>query len=123
NYHLRRQFAETSDSGYVRHRYIKDCPEQPFEDDVIKILSVWDEKGNKLVLNDSNDPCSLFLPRPDTLQVNNPKDGVQLAVIYQARHPKIDDRSENAINEKIDIPFFLETAVQSFVAYKTYSHM
>lgn len=123
NYHLSRQFAVSSDSGDVRHRYIVDCSEQPFEDDVIRILSVWDEKGNKLVLNDVNDPCSLFTPRPHTLQVNNPKDGVKLAIIYQARHPKIDDKSDQAINEKIDIPFSLETAVQTFIAHKTYSHM
>lgn len=123
NYHLKREFAESSNSDSVRHRYIKDCAEQPFKEDVIRILAVYDEEGCQLPLNDKEDCRSLFTPQPDVLQVNNPEDDKQLALIYQARHRILNDRTEKIMEQEVDLPFFLESALQNYIAYKVYSHM
>ena len=125
NYHLRPQFAESSNSD-ERYPYIKDLPDEPFADDVIRILEVHDSRGHEYVLNDKDDPRSLFTPQPFVLQVPAPQAGVALGVSYQARHPKIgvDIRDNDAmLDEEIDLPFTLEGALKSFIAYKVYSHM
>lgn len=123
NYHLRRQYATSSESGDVRHRYIIDCAEDKFADDVIKVLSVQDELGCFLPLNDAENPASLFTPRPLVLQVPAPKDGVKLAVLYQARHPILHDTADTVMDQEVDIPFSLENALKNFVGYKVYSDM
>lgn len=123
NYHLMKEYAESSNSSEVRHRYIKDCAEQPFKNDVIRILEVWDEDGCRLPLNDKDNPESLFTPQPTMLQVNKPEDGVQLAVVYQARHRVLSDNADRLLDQKITLPFSLEGALQNFIAHKVYSHM
>lgn len=123
NYHLKKQYAVSSDSADVKHRYILDCAEEPFSEDVIRILEVVDEKGCKKVLNDVENCESLFTPKPDTLQIPTPVDDVKLALIYQARHQKLDDRPGEILDQEIDLPFFLEAALQNYIGYKTYSNM
>ena len=126
NYHLRIEFAESQNNCDVPFPYIKDLPDEPFTGDVIKILEVHDSLGRELVLNDKNDPCSLFLPQPDVLQVPNPIAGVALGIMYQARHPVLRTRpirEEDITEQTITIPFYLEGALQAFVASQVYGHM
>jgi len=125
NYHMRRRFTETSGSD-VDWPYIKDLPNEPFEEDLIKILEVYRADGFKFPLNDTANPYSLFTPQPNILQVPYPAAGDELAVIYQAHHPKLDDRIDgpnNLVDQLIDIPVYLENALQLFVAGKVFSHM
>lgn len=119
NYHLILKFAESTGNNEP-WPYIKDLPDEPFLGDVIRILEVYDSMGKEYVLNDKDDPTSLFTPAPQVLQVPNPKAGQSLGVAYQARHTSMDN---NDLDVEIDIPFVLEGALQSFVAYKIYSHM
>ena len=119
NYHLILKYAESSGSD-VPWPYIKDLPDEPFKGDVIKILEVHDSLGHEFVLNDKDDPRSLLTPAPVVLQVPDPKAGISLAVQYQARHDILNNED---IEQEIDIPFVLEGALQSFVAYKIFSHM
>lgn len=121
-YHLRKKFAESSGSN-ERFKYIKDLPNEPFEEDVIKILDVMDSARNKRPLNDIENPNSLFTPQSDQLQVSIPIGGQALSVLYQARHPVLKDTGENLINQEIDLPFPLEGALQVYVASKVFSHM
>ncbi|MER9436684.1 hypothetical protein NKJ04_17475 [Mesorhizobium sp. M0618] len=124
DYHLIREYAVTSDSGSVRHRYIIDTPEEPFKEDVIRILAVYEDvTGCQFPLNDIDNPQSLFTPKPSVLQIGNPKDGVRVAIVYQARHPVLDDRVGQILDQEIDVPFYLESALQNYVGYKTYCHM
>ena len=121
-YHLTRRFTESAGAAGVIP-YIKDAPPRdPFLEDVIRILAVYDKDGQR-ALNDEGNPDSLFAPRPDTLQVPAPDAGYQLAVLYQARHPELDDRPGKIINQKIDIPFFLEKALKSSIAHQVFSNM
>ena len=119
NYHLIPKFAESTGSD-ARYPYIKDLPDEPFTGDLIRVLEVYDQLGNKLPLNDTGDPRSLFTPAPQILQVPNPAPGRGLALEYQARHITLEN---DDLEQEILIPFVLEGALQSFVAYKIFSHM
>lgn len=118
NYHLIPKFAESSGSDEP-WPYIKDLPDEHFTGDLIRILEVHGEQG-EYVLNDKDDPRSLFTPSPQILQVPFPKAGKPLFVQYQARHIILENED---LEQEITIPFVLEGALQSFVAYKIFSHM
>lgn len=118
NYHLIPKFAESSGSD-VEWPYIKDLPDEKFEGDLIRILEVKDDRGT-LPLNDTGNPRSLFTPYPQVLQVPEPRAGKPLSIEYQARHITLNN---DDLEQEILIPFVLEGALQSFVAYKIFSHM
>lgn len=119
NYHLIPKFAESTGSD-VDWPYIKDLPDDKFQGDLIRILEVHDHEGFKLPLNDTGNPHSLFTPYPQVLQVPEPKAGKPLSIEYQARHIILNNED---LEQEILIPFVLEGALQSFVAYKIFSHM
>ena len=102
------------------HLYILDNEDEPFQDDVIKIMQVIDQDGKIQVLNDIECATSLYTPQPNMLQVPDPVEGMVFAVEYQARHPelKFDD-----LCQEIDIPFWLEGALTAYIAHKVFSHM
>ncbi|AHI60147.1 virion structural protein [Erwinia phage Ea9-2] len=121
NYHLLRMYAESYfDPEEVRYPYIKDLFNEPFTEDVIKILSVYNGVGQKLPLNDNERMDSLFTPTGKILQVPNPKTGVSLSVLYQAKHPELLPNDED---QDIHLPQVLEGALVAFIAYKVFSHM
>lgn len=120
-YPLRRKYAETTEA-LVPYRFIKDTLDEPFEEDVILIQEVYDEYGQR-ILNDKSCDSSWFTPQADVLQIPDPDDGKPVSVIYQARHKKLDSRPDHIIEQEIEIPFFLENALQSFVGYRVFSNM
>lgn len=122
NYHFKKKYAESSGSNEP-FKYIKDLPAEPFQEDVIKILEVFDSYGQPRLLNDKEDRRSLFTPQPDSLQVPHPVNGQALGVSYQARHQELDHKGDSILQQDIDIPFFLEKALQAYVASKVYSDM
>lgn len=121
NYHLSSKFAETQYNPVdTRYPYIKDLPNEPFNNDVIKILSVYASDGTKLPLNDVECSASVFTPQANVLQVPEPQAGVALSVHYQARHPEL---HADRLSDQIYLPDVLVGALTAFIAYKTYSHM
>lgn len=122
SYHLKRQYAESSNSDET-WVYIKDLPGDPFLEDVIKILAVYGPDGDKLPLNDASREDSLFTPAPDVIQVPYPIGGLALGVLYQARHLPLLDAGETYLEQKIRIPFFLEKALTSYIGHQVFSHM
>jgi hypothetical protein len=122
NYHLQLKYAESSQSNEPYH-YIKDLMREPFTEDAIKILEIYDSSGQIRVLNDKENRNSLFTPQPTVLQVPRPITGQALGVGYQARHYELDTSGDNVLNQDIDLPFSLEAALQSYVAGKVYSDM
>ena len=123
NYHLVRRFAETNTENIQEYPYIKDLPDEPFTEDVIKILEVYDVNGCMYPLNDMGNCNSLFTPAPQILQVPNPVTDRAITVVYQARHPIIEPPTENNQSQEIDVPFVLEEALQAYIASKVYSNM
>jgi len=121
NYHLLRKFTESNyDPEQVRYPYIKDLGREPFEEDVIKILAVYNSFGELMPLNDDGKGNSLFTPQPMVLQVPRPCGGAALSVLYQARHPKLTDDDED---QEIILPETLHGALTAFIAYKVFSQM
>ena len=121
NYHLDSRFSVTGQDALVAPiPYIKDLPLEPFENDVIKILSVYDSLGSKLPLNDAECYTSVYTPQANVLQVPNPIAGDCLSVLYQAKHPALDVARPNDI---IQLPDVLHSALTGFIAYKVFSHI
>ena len=104
----------------VPHHYILDSTDEPFEEDWIKLLSVLDEKGNEIPVNDTEEYTSIYTPQPNLIQVPLPVEGRIFAMSYQARHPML-DYVEGC--QEIDLPFVLEPALTAFIASKVFSHM
>lgn len=94
--------------------YIMDTPQEPFQEDVIKILEVYDNKGNRRILNDTGSGNEgLFTPRPDTLQVVWPRKFEALNIQYQAKHKEVTQEGEY-----VDLPETLYSALENWVGYR-----
>lgn len=124
NYHLISRFAVnyvpvgSSDNEPIR--YLLDLPAEPFLNDVIKIMAVFDSSdGSNRPVNDDANPISVFTPQATVLQVPIPIAGQSLSVLYQAKHPKL----QGELDELIELPDFLVEAFTAFIAYKVFSHM
>lgn len=105
---------EHFDSAKVQYPFIMDTPQEPFQEDVIKILNVYDNKGNRRTLNDTgSNNEGLFTPRPDLLQSIWPRKFEALNVQYQAKHRELvlDD-------EYVDLPETLYSALENWVGYR-----
>jgi len=101
-------------------RYIIDTPEEPFQDDVIRILKVFNDCGVEKPLNAEDNPWSLFTPRTKTLQIPKPFQDQKLAVSYQAKHPKLNIDTPQQI---LEIPEVLEAALTAFIAANVFTDM
>lgn len=123
-YKLKRQYALSSGSSEP-YKYIIDSIGNPFIEDCIRILEVSNALKRKLPLNDPGNPYSVFTPRPMVLQVPNPITRDALSVMYQAKNTPIEFLgldNDKVLSQEIEIPNFLESALQNYVAYKIYSH-
>lgn len=122
NYHLLKKFAETSaawtDESFL---YIKDLFREPFEEDVIRILSVTDSFGCRLPLNDPDNLNSAFTPQGNVLQVPNPTQGLALAVLYQAKHAPLVLSDPLDLAQEIIVPDVLHSALRAYIAYQVYN--
>ena len=118
-YHLRKRFAY---SNWVpleeKVAYIVDQPEDPFTEDVIKILQVSDSRGAVLPLNDAEHVDSVYTPQAKLLQVPRPKAGVALSILYQARHPEVTGED---LEQEIDVPDVLLSALLAYVGYQAFA--
>lgn len=135
NYYLKKEYAESYRARVSNHifteydvwfPYIKDSSLEPFVEDVIRIISVYDSEGKRLPLNDPFGVNSVYTPQPDLLQVPNPVDGVALSVHYQAKHSELylhEDDSDKFLEQEVNIPFYLEEPLKNYIAFKMYSHM
>ena len=118
-YFLRAEYSLHNTTGItVPTKYIVDSPVDIFKEDIVKILHITDFAGEPVYINDHEQPYSVFTPTFDSIQVPTISSGDKLSIIYQAKH---DDISEGT--DEISIPFFLEEALQYYVASKIYSHM
>lgn len=120
NYHLEPRYAETQwDSNEVPYPYIKDLGREKYTGDLIKVLEVYDEKG-QLPLNDIYSVNSVFTPQHKVLQVPHAKDYRSLSVVYQAKHEVL---TPDNLEAQIVIPDVLESALLAYIGYKVFSVM
>lgn len=106
------------DPELAQYPFIMDTVSNPFEENVIKILMVYDSFGERRGLNDNHNPHGLFTPRPDTLQCIRPRHCEVLTVTYQAKHPALTVDGEN---QEIDLPDSLLPALKYWVGYNYYT--
>jgi hypothetical protein len=118
-YQLKKIFADT-DPAIVPQKYISDSLAEPFEEDVIRILSVFDEGGCQLVLNDPSGLGKIYTPNPTTLQITEPTQGNTYFVMYQAKHVRL---TYEDLTAEIDLPEILHPALEAYVAHKIMSPM
>ena len=103
-----------------RYPYIMDTEADPFMEDVIRVLSVYDSFGQLLPINDSELPNSVFTPQPNMLQVPNPSRANRLVVSYQASHPKL---VADALDDEVEIPAHLVSAMKAYIAFLHYNNL
>lgn len=110
--------------GEISDPYIIDTPEEPFSEDVIKVLSVMDQEGRQVFLNDEGAAFSLFTPAPQVIQFPREIPSwvkiLSLSLTYQAKHPQLDPEN---LDQDFEIPSVLETALRYHIAGSVYSHM
>lgn len=120
-YHIDKRFTESSgDIDAEKYLYIKDNLNEPYVGDAIKIISVFNEYGREVPLNDENDKFSYYTPKPLVLQVPAPITGKAVCVTYQARHPELKVDQED---QEIDLPDVLVPAMTAYIAHKVFSNM
>lgn len=125
NYHLLKRYAM---SQYHKDNppnrwdmpYIIDNIGEPFEEDVIKILSVYNSFGMKVPLNDTENAMSVHTPQSTVLQVPFPIAGQALTLEYQAKHSVLDHCDCEA---EIIVPDVLLPALRAYIASKIFMHM
>lgn len=100
-YSLSSKFAVNSRRSQELVRYVMDTPEEPFQDDIIKVERVLTDAGYEMVLNVDDDsesvstPSTTLLRLPAVMVTGNPGDRPdylktsQLEVFYRATHPPI----------------------------------
>lgn len=118
-YQLRKRYAD-QDPTTVTQKYITDSVEYPFQDDVLRVLEVYDEEGTKLLLNDPSPSCKVFTPNPTTVQLVEPVTGNTYFILYQARHPKL---VPDGLEQEITLPDILLPALEAYVAHLILSPM
>lgn len=122
SYYLMPQFSESykaANPDSTNAVYIIDAL-NPFQDDLIKILTIFDPNGEELPINNLEKCESVFTPRPNQLQVPHPIADATLSIMYQASHYKL---QYGVLSQEIYIPATLNEALISFVAAQVYSNM
>lgn len=125
NYHLLKRYAwsqynEDNPPDRWNMPYIMDMVSDPFQEDVIKILAVYNSFNQKMPLNDHENARSVFNPQGNLLQVPFPIPGQALAIEYQAKHTPMD---HCRCDEDIVLPDVLWRALKAYIAGKVCSHM
>jgi len=118
NYYLRSDFTLSSLSLEV-YKYLDDTLES-FNEDVIKVLSVYDEDNIEASMNDQDNEDSIHNVIFDCLKIPECFVDQTLRVVYQARHEILEEESKTIV---IRLPYYLEDALAHFVASKVFLGM
>lgn len=107
NYLLDRKHAESNTESMDR-KWIKDTILNPFKNDILKIEEVYRANNESVPLNNNNDDRSFFTPVYNVIQIPDVHPEELLAIIYQARHPKLVVPKDNNIEGiQIELPDIL----------------
>jgi hypothetical protein len=121
-YHLKPEYSLV---GYnpllASNPYILDNVDAPFLDDVLKVLGAYSSLHGKRPLNDSSSCWSVNTPTNKQVQVTGVCTDEQLAITYQASHPKIVNTEEG--NKSIELPETLWGALTAYIAFGVYFNM
>jgi len=118
--------VSNTDVGNTAERYIQDSVDMPFEDILIRVLSIeeedtdedTDEDPQRLTLNQDFNEQSIRTLSYNTLWIPKPVAGRELTIQYQLGHPKLSFPAN--MDEEIDVAPLLEDALQTKVASKVF---
>jgi hypothetical protein len=102
-------------------KYIEDTAEAPFEEDLLKILQIFDQDMVEMRVNDPGDPRSLFTPDHKSLLVPLVRTAEYLHILYQAKHPKLVVAPPVGVTQQIFLPELLHAALEHHIAYQVFS--
>lgn len=120
-YNLHKEHAMMDPSPELK--YIIDTPQNKFTGDLVKVLTVCNEVGDPLPLNDAEQWASVFLPRFDVVQLTHVGCGQVFSVSYQALHPTLESEGDDLLEQEIRIPSLLEELLRIRVAFGIFSAM
>lgn len=115
-YPLESKYAVTDKVNVGYDKFILDNLDYPYNDDLIKVISVYDEIGNEVRINDSMACPVIFTPAANVLEIPQVTDTNALFVIYQAKHPKV-----NTAGDILSLPINFKPALLSYIAHRVYS--
>jgi hypothetical protein len=108
-------------------RFIKDSVDEPFQGNVLKILSlvpIADEENidpEEVILNDNRNPDTVKFLKYDTLYFKEPVEGKQYVLEYQTGHPAFSLPPDP--NQEIELHPVLHDALAKKVAAKVFGTM
>lgn len=102
--------------------YVKDSVYQPFRDDILQIVSVYNEDGIELPLNDVNLQYSVFTSSHNVIQHPYPDNENIITVMYHCIAPKLTVESTDD-TATIDIPQQFTEPLLNYVAYRMFAAM
>ena len=120
-YNLHKEHAMMDPSTELK--YIIDTPSNIFTGDLVKVLSVCNEVGDPLPVNDTEQWASVFLPRFDVIQLTHPGCNQVFSVSYQALHPTLRTEGDGLLEQEIRVPSILEEMLRVRVAFGIFSAM
>ena len=127
-YHFEKLYTvQNGDRIRVPYPYIMDLPNDPFEEDLIKVLRVDDSFGNRRPIDDHNRIDSVFMVQFNVMHNPYPRYLEALYVTYQAKHVPLavvdNETGDVFLEEEILLPPVLEPALSNYVAYMVYSRI
>lgn len=107
-------------STYVP-KYIIDSVYAPFTNDLLKIEMAFNECGECVPLNDLTDPCSLFTPQWNSIQIPLPYEDATVLVQYRADHePLVWKPDMDPKKVQVDFPPGLLEPLCLFIGHRAY---
>lgn len=119
-YHLRKAYSESGYDPLVGVQpYILDMNREPFQEDLIKLVDVFDSAGKPVPVNDNTNIHSIYTPQDKILQIPFPRTGMLLSLMYQAHHPELTCDEDNPVD--IELPWMLHSALYAWIGYQIHT--
>jgi hypothetical protein len=104
--------------------YIAEDFDNPFKDNIVKVVDAYDALGNQLTLNDSNDVNSLITLSHDTIHFKEIDIPQVISLVCQCYHPKIAvTETFDPTTYKLYVPEFILEALFNYIAARVYRPM
>lgn len=101
-------------------KYLFAPKDQPFTNNLIKILEVTSNTGKVWPLNCDWRADSMFTPTYNVLVIPELDKRVELNILYQCSHPKL---SKDNLEAKVKLPIHLFPALYALIAFNVHSNI
>lgn len=131
-YYLDSRYAQSNTNSTAAIKFIMDTALNPFKDDILNILGVFNLEGQQYPLNDQYAIGSLFTPDYNSLMIplamwknhKVPYNIVdKLVIVYQADHPKISLNEPLSSQMEIHLSPIYQSMLQAYVAHLLHMHI